>query len=287
MLIGVIEIGDEATRLLVAHVSDGSLSPVLTRRWAGMPEMKTWNRDVADVIESDLWYVRDAGAESILVCAPLTLRGTPGERALRLACSRAGAPAPRLMTPGDRASLAFAGATATADGLPDTVAVIDLGGDSTKVATGRPGLSPAWLGSRAVGAARLNKNALLSDPPSPDQLAAARNAIARRLMRLEPPACDAVLVAAGDSALEAVCGAELDGKTIGATLDRFLLLGSSGLGDGTVDASLLRSLPAELLVLEALGDLLPQPFRIASGGVLEGLALSVTEESPAAAGRNG
>lgn len=191
-----------------------------------------------------------------------------------------------MLSPGQRADLAFQGATAISSrDIDGTVAVVDLSGDSTKIALGDSRQTPVWRGSRPVGSGRLNERALLSDPPTPNQLAAARNAVGRRLMRLEPPPADATLIASTGSALELACGSPLGREVIADTLDSLLFMGTGGLAvELGVDSSLLRSLPAELLVLEALCDFLPEPMTLANGGVLEGLALLVAEE-PAAAGQ--
>lgn len=284
--IGVLEIDADAARLLVAEAGAGTLVPLLSRRrahgQAGFPDRS----EIGELVSSLAEEAREHGAETVVVSASQAWAGTPHERSLSSACRRADVGSPRMLSPAQRADLAFSGASATAGNeLGGTVAVIDLGGESTKIALGEPGRRPAWRGSRAVGAGRLNERALLSDPPTPDQLAAARNAVGRRLMRLEPPHADATLIAATGSALELVCGATLGRELIGDALNRLLFTGTGGLAvELGIGSELLRSLPAELLVLEALCDFVPEPMTLASGGVLEGLALLVAEE-PAAAGR--
>ncbi len=283
--IGVLEIDADAARLLVAEADAGTLVPLLSRRTAHEHGVFPGRSDIDAVVSSLALEAREHGAEAFAVCASQALAGTPDERSLRSACRRADVGVPRILSPGQRADLAFLGATATSgDAIDGTVAVIDLGGNSTKIAFGDPGEAPSWRGSRAVASGRLNERALLSDPPTPDQLGAARNAVGRRLLRLEPPAADATLVAATGSALELVCGPALGRDVIGDMLNRLLFMGTGGLAvELGVDAVLLRSLPAELLVLEALCDFVPEPLTLASGGVLEGLALLVAEE-PAVAG---
>lgn len=286
MATGVLEIDSGAARLLVAEAIDGRPVPLLSRRTTRPVGRSLGRGEIVDLVAGEAAEACGAGATEVVVCAPQALRGTPGERALRLACARADTAPPLLLSAGERADLAFLGATTTVRrDLPSPLAVIDLSGDSTKIALGDTGTVPVWRGSRAVGAGRLNERALLSDPPSREQLAAARNAVGRRLMRLEPPPSRLALIAGSGSLIELVCGNRFDRTGIASALERFLRVGSTGLARQLeVDPALLRTLPAELIVLEALCDFVPEPFEVAPGGVLEGIALRAAEE-PAATGQ--
>ncbi len=280
MAIGVLEIDADGVRLLVADAEAGSLYPRLSRRVPHPEGGFPGRSEILLLVEAGAEEAHAYGAETVIVCGTQAISGTHHERALRYACNRTSCRAPRLLPPGQRADLAFLGATATSgEDLDGTVAVIDLSGDATKIALGETGVAPSWRGSRPVGAGRLNERALLSDPPTPDQLAAARNAVGRRLMRMEPPRADHTLLASSGSAVELVCGRQITRADITDALERLLFVGTGGLAaELDIDSAMLRALPAELLVLEALCDFVPEPINAAPGGVLEALALLAAEE---------
>lgn len=80
----------------------------------------------------------------------------------------------------EEAALAFAGATGAI--APDgTAAVLDIGGGSTELIVGRPDGSVAGSVSLQLGCVRLTERHLHADPPTDDQLVAARTTVAELL----------------------------------------------------------------------------------------------------------
>ena len=74
--------------------------------------------------------------------------------------------------PGEReASLSFAGATAAFPG--ETLLVVDVGGGSTELVVGRAGEEPLMVHSFNIGCRRVTERFFHSDPPAPDEVAAA------------------------------------------------------------------------------------------------------------------
>lgn len=73
----------------------------------------------------------------------------------------------------EEARLSYAGAVSALPDLPQPVLVTDIGGGSTELVLGRDG-RPEVAVSLDVGAVRLRERFLRSDPPAPDELAAAR-----------------------------------------------------------------------------------------------------------------
>jgi exopolyphosphatase/guanosine-5'-triphosphate,3'-diphosphate pyrophosphatase len=105
---------------------------------------------------------------------------------------------------------------------------------------------------------------------------------------VEPPACDlALAVGGGAASLRRLCGDRLDRRTLTATLERLCAAPSAELAaELDLDARRVRLLPAALVVFEQLCELVPEPLRIAHGGMREGLALALAERAaPAAEGR--
>lgn len=75
--------------------------------------------------------------------------------------------------PGEReAALTFAGASSDFPG--ERLLVVDIGGGSTELVAGRAGESPAASHSFNVGCRRVTERFFHDDPPTPDQIAAAR-----------------------------------------------------------------------------------------------------------------
>lgn len=278
LLVAVIDIGTNTTRLLVAEVEGDRVRTRLERRHfvslaaQGVPSM-------VELIEREVGVARRAGVPDPAVVGTAGLRRSPDMRRLGRACERTGIGRLRVLAPDEEADLAFLGATAgDPHQLPQSVAVIDVGGGSTEIVVGAPGRAPEWWASRPVGSQNLTERALLSDPPSADQLGAARNAAARRLAGLEAPHCEIALVAGGPS-LRRLSGGALDRQGIGTLLDRLLADRSERVGERLgLAAQRVRLLPAALVVLEAVCELVPEPLRIAPGGVREGLAISLARD---------
>jgi exopolyphosphatase/guanosine-5'-triphosphate,3'-diphosphate pyrophosphatase len=274
VVIGVIDIGTNTTRLLVAEVRDGRLRPKLERRHFLSSEDQAGA--LPGLVEREAAIARESGAQALISAGTAGLRGTRAAKGLDRACARLGAGGLRILSPGEEAALAFLGATSCEPAeLPESVAVVDVGGGSTEVAVGTPGQSPGWWASRPVGSQRLTERALRSDPPTRDQVAAARNAAARHFVGVEPPDCVlALAVGGGATSLQRISGGAIDRTVITELFERLGSAPSEELGaELGIAPQRVRLLPAALAVLEAVCELLPEPLRIARGGVREGLAL--------------
>ena len=152
MVIGVIDIGTNTTRLLVAEVSGGHLRTKLERRHFLSPFSEEGARALPSLLEREAAIARDSGAETMLSAATAALRGPGAAQGLGRICARVGAGRLRILTPGEEAALTFLGATSCEPGeLPDSVSVVDVGGGSTEVAVGTPGGPPAWWARRSRG----------------------------------------------------------------------------------------------------------------------------------------
>ena len=80
---------------------------------------------------------------------------------------------PIAIIPGEtEAALSFAGAAL--DYAGESVVVIDIGGGSTEIIAGQSGNPPAFAHSFDVGCRRITERFLASDPPTADELSAAR-----------------------------------------------------------------------------------------------------------------
>jgi exopolyphosphatase/guanosine-5'-triphosphate,3'-diphosphate pyrophosphatase len=137
----------------------------------------------------------------------------------------------------------------------------------------------AWSASFRVGSGFLADAYLRSDPPAIDELEKVRRHVAGTLEGLEPPpAASAVAVGGTATSLRRLLGAEL----VHETLERGIRVLSSTPIDEVaarfeLDRERIRLLPAGILVLEAISDLLELPLRIARGGLREGVLLELVE----------
>jgi exopolyphosphatase/guanosine-5'-triphosphate,3'-diphosphate pyrophosphatase len=91
---------------------------------------------------------------------------------------------PEVVPGSEEAALSFAGATRelVADGLTGPFVVVDLGGGSTEVVRGETSVEAAL--SVDVGCVRMTERHLADDPPSAEQIAAARRDVEAALDRV-------------------------------------------------------------------------------------------------------
>ena len=283
MVLGVVDIGTNTTRLLVAEVEAEKLRPLLQRRHFIAPREAAID-EVARLVEREANAARAAGAEELIAVGTAAIRRLPEARRLARLCERLGIGGLRVLSEADEARFAFLGATRSEPGeLPDAVAVADVGGGSTELVVGSPREGPGWWASRPLGSRALTERALHSDPPTGEQLAAARNAAARRLARVEPPPCELALAVGGCAAsLGRLSGGSLDRGSIGELFELLLEDDSVTVGNRLgIAPQRVRLLPAALAVYEAICELVPEPLRIARGGIREGLLLDRAHERAA------
>jgi exopolyphosphatase/guanosine-5'-triphosphate,3'-diphosphate pyrophosphatase len=295
VLVGVIDIGSNTARLLLASVDDsGAVAQVGRDRHylrlgddvhaLGLigPEKLERARRVARTFAR---RARKAGTERIetIVTAP-GRQATNGQElidALRVATR-----APVVLLSGDdEGRLAWEGAVARMSDPPDVVGVLDLGGGSFELAVGTPVLGPAWVRSVDGGALRITRSFLGGDPPSPERVVTARAAIEDLLEGFDPPRPDATLVVGGT--------ARAVGRIVGKplTVERLeklaRLLGNvptetvtKGHGITTERA---QTLLGGTLVLAEIARRLGTHLEVARGGLREGAALALARHAAAVA----
>src|SRR5262245_53039939 len=186
MNVGVIDVGSNTIRLLIAAVAGGRLEAV--------EEQTAWIRLGDDVAKTGaITPVRMAAAAHAVAdfatearrrgCIQVeTLVASPGRQAenggelLRRLESAAGVPV-RVLRRDEEARLAYNGAVAASDGVDDgSVCVCDVGGGSTQLAIGTS-FGPAWLRSLDIGSLRLASLAFDRDPPGKKGISAARRIV--------------------------------------------------------------------------------------------------------------
>jgi exopolyphosphatase / guanosine-5'-triphosphate,3'-diphosphate pyrophosphatase len=289
LICACIDIGSNTTRLLVADAADGALRELVTQRaftrigrslghGGSIPEDKI--AETAEVVRTQSVVAREVGAEQIVAVATAAIRDAPNRDELVNGVSEAGGMALNVLTGEEEARLSFVGATRTllqpADG---TIAVIDVGGGSSEIAIGEPDGRMEWSQSFRIGSGFLADSYLHSDPPSADQLERVRRHVAATFEGLEPPpARSAVAVGGTATSLRRLVGAELTPETLERAIGVLSLTPIAEVARRfELDSERVRLLPAGILVLEAISDLLQLPLRIARGGLREGLLLELVE----------
>jgi exopolyphosphatase/guanosine-5'-triphosphate,3'-diphosphate pyrophosphatase len=295
MRVGIVDIGSNTARLLVADVTAGSVVSVGKRRaYLGLgEEIAATGTLQAETVErtaalagayADRARRLDAHEVWTLVTAP----GRQGDcgATLRRALERSTAAPVRLLTADEEGRLAFAGVVQAAEWpLPDLVAVLDVGGGSTELTVATPHMTASWVRSVDLGSLRLTQQALDGDPPSGKAIRAARELVRRELGEHLGPRPRAAFATGGS----ARAAARIVGRELAADdLDEVVRIAS-----GRPAAKLARTfrlhphrartmLAGALLLAEA-SRALGRPLTVSSAGMREGAALELALSRAAAA----
>lgn len=277
MPVGVLDVGSNTIRLLVARIERGEIV-VVDKDKVRLPLGEEIERFGA---VSDLHVVSAAKAvrklanrarlhsvESLDVF--LTAPGRQSANAAELVAAlttAAGTPV-RVLTTDEEGRLAYGGAVATAPiDLPDRIAVCDVGGASTEVAIGSPHARPDWLESVDIGSVRLTTRVVSLDE--------ARSETAAAFEHLEPPKVEAALAVGGSArAARRLVGSHLGADELAEALhivaresDRAIVRRFG------VDRARARILPAGIVLLAQVQQLLGVPLHVCNGGIREGAVL--------------
>src|SRR5262245_28664882 len=163
MRVGIIDVGSNTLRLLVAARDADGVAPVRQERaqvgLAAAIERHGWIP--AEKVEEAASHARElAGVARASECTHLEVVVTaPGRQAvnaddLLVALQRATGAAPRVLSADAEGRLAYLGALA-GSAPPGVTAVCDVGGGSTELVAGRDGRAPSWLASLDIGSLRL------------------------------------------------------------------------------------------------------------------------------------
>jgi exopolyphosphatase / guanosine-5'-triphosphate,3'-diphosphate pyrophosphatase len=195
--VGVVDLGTNTTRLLVADVADGALEE-LDRRTT----ITSLGRGVdatGRLAEASMARVRDTlagyrealdalGVTRVFAVATSAMRDAENGPAFRDELNERFGIDARTISGDEEARLTFLGATAGrpgANGGP--VVVIDIGGGSTEYVVGTPGGEPDFHVSTQMGSVRHTERFLPSDPPTGAELEALAEDV-RRVIEQSVPA---------------------------------------------------------------------------------------------------
>ena len=289
MICACIDIGSNTTRLLVADAGDGRLRELVAQRaftrigkslgnGSQIPPEKI--AETAEVVRTQAAVANEVGAEQIVAVATAAIRSAGNRDALVDAVQEAGGMELSILSGEEEARLSFVGATRTMLERPTgTVAVIDVGGGSSEIAVGEPDGKMTWSESFRIGSGFLADSYLRSDPPSADELEKVRRHVEGTFEGLHPPPADSAVAVGGTAtSLRRLVGAELAHETLERGIRVLSTTPIAQIAERfELDAERVRLLPAGILILEAISDLLDLPLRIARGGLREGLLLELVE----------
>ena len=185
--VGVVDIGTNSVRLLVAEVAEGAgpAAPLttldrrmtITRLGAGVDATRVLAPDAIDRTVAVLREYREAldasGITTVRATATSAARDAQNRDAFFAAATDALGVTPELLSGAEEARLSFLGATAGLD-APAPYLVVDIGGGSTELVVGTE--RPEHVASIDMGCVRVTEQWLASDPPSPEELSNAVSA---------------------------------------------------------------------------------------------------------------
>jgi exopolyphosphatase/guanosine-5'-triphosphate,3'-diphosphate pyrophosphatase len=281
-----IDIGSNTTRLLVAECVGSRLLEIHQERSftqigraldADGAIASSKIAEVCEVVAAQLRSAQELGAlDTYCVATASIRRARNGEQLARQVAGRCPGLRVEILSGEAEARLAFIGAASTLDSPPpEPLAVVDVGGGSCEIVTGRAPGTVTWWASLPVGSGDVAAK-LPGDPPSDHELASARQYAAELLASLRPPEA-ALGVAVGGSAtsLRTLAGPVLDARAFERALHVLRTNRAEEVaGRFALDAQRVRLLPAGITILLAISELLGVPLLIGRGGLREGVLLS-------------
>jgi exopolyphosphatase/guanosine-5'-triphosphate,3'-diphosphate pyrophosphatase len=292
--VGIVDVGANTLRLLVASSDDERLVPVREQRVqlglgdeieqrGAIGEEKLG--EAATIARAHVRRARKLGCERIdvLVTSPGRQAANGRELVERLA-SATSVPT-RVLDPEEEGELAWHGAVAALVDPAESVAVCDVGGGSTQLVVGTLSGGPAWARSFDLGSLRLTRRALPSSPPSADELDQARTEVEATFVDLAAPLARAAIATGGTArALRKVIGPELDAEALADGAKKLSKRSSRSIASSYgVDRARARTLLAGTLILSEVQRRLGTTLEVGRGGIREGAALLALEDLAAEA----
>jgi exopolyphosphatase / guanosine-5'-triphosphate,3'-diphosphate pyrophosphatase len=177
--VAVIDVGTNSTRLLVADVASGRVSPLerrstVTRLGRGVDLSGLLAseaiEDVCGAIGGYVEIVGELGVETVDVIATSAVRDAENGSAFVAELRERFALSARVLGGEEEARLTYLGATSGAPPSEPTL-VVDIGGGSTELVVGR-GSESSFHDSLQAGVVRHSERCISSDPPTAGELEA-------------------------------------------------------------------------------------------------------------------
>ena len=177
--VGIVDVGTNSARLLVADVEDGKVSPVerrstVTRLGRGVDLSARLSaeaiEDACAAIEPYMEALRELGAESVDAIATSAVRDAANGSAFVAELRERFALSARVLDGEEEARLTYLGATSEHSPAEPTL-VVDIGGGSTELIVGT-GEEISFHTSMQAGVVRHTERHIASDPPTAAELEA-------------------------------------------------------------------------------------------------------------------
>jgi exopolyphosphatase/guanosine-5'-triphosphate,3'-diphosphate pyrophosphatase len=278
MRVGVVDVGSNTIRLLVARVENEIIEPLAKERvrlaLGGEIERTGRVSDVSLAVASKavrklVAIARRQRVETLDVFLTAPGRQSANARELVNALARAADVPVRTLTTEEEGTLAYLGALATVTtAIRSPVAVCDVGGASTEIAVGAPHTAPWWVRSVDLGSVRLTARV--------EDVAEARAAAAAAFGAVEAPLVESALAVGGSArATRRLVGPTLGTEELAEALRLVEAKPARALSRRFgVDRARAEILPAGVALLAAVQELLGVPLRVCDGGIREGAALA-------------
>ncbi|HEY7259597.1 MAG TPA: hypothetical protein VH459_11025 [Gaiellales bacterium] len=293
MRIGIIDIGSNTARLLVAGVDDSAVERLdeeraylglgaAIERTGGLPDDKLSETAALAADYAARAAAHDVDVVEVIVTAP-GRQSENGDELVRRLRAATGATV-RVLSCDEEGRYAYDGAAAMLDRHPKVLAVCDIGGGSTEVVVGRRDLGPVFLRSFDIGSMRLTSR-FFDGRPTPAAVAEARKFVRRRLAALDAPAPTAALATGGTAgALRKVAGRSLSAELLESVIAELTSRPAGRIAtEYGLERSRARTILAGALILAEVQRSLDVPFEVARGGLREGAALTLARVAQAAA----
>lgn len=278
-VVGVIDVGSATMRLTVAKRVDRDWERVggdrVFLRLGAEVEREGEYPDealerVGDVARGFVETADGLGCErlAIVVTAPGRMGTNPAALLERLTVATGRRPC--LLTPSHEAQLTFVGAATGMLGRSEVGVVCDVGGGSTEISIGSLASGVDVVESVEVGAVRLAEKMFEHDPPTVEELDAARAYVRERLVFDRSHAWRVALVTGGCAHTIAKLGASVLESDVLAQVMATVTAEPSRKAKG-MHRHRHRALPAGIILFERLHELLGMPLTVAPGGLRQGI----------------
>ena len=287
MLCAAVDIGSNTTRVLVAEPQDGQLRKVMEQRAYTRFDKDSKRKgrvtpekiaEIADVVDTQVRLAQELGAEATRVVATAAIRDSKNSDEVAAEIGRVAGTTVEVLSEEEEGRLAFLGATKTlGHPVEGEIGVVDVGGGSSELIFGSVDRGVRNVRSFKIGSGALADEFLTQDPPSAAEIRALRDYIADFFdgLEVEHPE-QAVAVGGSATSLRTLVGAVLEYETLERAVR---VLAGDPIADVArrfeLDPRRVRILPAGVLLLEKLSELLGQPLQIGKGGLREGVILDL------------
>jgi exopolyphosphatase/guanosine-5'-triphosphate,3'-diphosphate pyrophosphatase len=291
MLCAAIDIGSNTTRLLVAEPQEGQLRKVMEQRAYTQigADMKRDGKisadkiaEVGEVVATQVRLAEELGAEAIRTVATAAIREANNSKKAVKGIEGIAQVEVDVLSEHEEGRFAFVGATKTlGHPVPGDIGVVDVGGGSSEIVVGTVADGVDVVRSFKIGSGQLTDDFLTQDPPSASEIRKLRDHIDDFFDGVEVPKPDqAVAVGGSATSLRTLVGAVLEYETLERAVR---VLAGDPIADVAkrfeLDPRRVRILPAGVLLLEKLSELLGQPLQIGKGGLREGIILDLLNGS--------